>query len=47
MVDSFDTEYDWNAIQDTLYLLSIPCMRESIRTGMKTPANTLAMDLCW
>ena len=28
---------DWQAIQETLYLLSIPGMRESIRKGMKTP----------
>lgn len=28
---------DWNAVQETLYLLSIPGMRESIRRGMKTP----------
>ena len=30
-------EDDWNAIQETLYLLSIPGMRESIRKGLKTP----------
>jgi prevent-host-death family protein len=28
---------DWNAIQETLYLLSIPGMRESIVAGMKIP----------
>jgi antitoxin YefM len=27
-------EDDWNAINETLYLLSIPGMRESIREGM-------------
>jgi len=27
---------EWNAIQETLYLLSIPGMRESIREGMQT-----------
>jgi antitoxin YefM len=26
---------DWKAIQETLYLLSIPAMRESIRKGLK------------
>ncbi len=41
------SEDDWNAIQETLYLLSIPGMRESIRDGMKTPASKLAKDLRW
>ena len=40
-------EDDWNAIQETLYLLSIPGMRESIRKGMATPANSLAKTLRW
>ncbi|MBE0713943.1 MAG: type II toxin-antitoxin system Phd/YefM family antitoxin, partial [Candidatus Aminicenantes bacterium] len=31
------SEEDWRAIQETLYLLSIPGMRESIRKGMKEP----------
>src|SRR2546425_1069735 len=30
-------EDDWRSIQETLYLLSIPGMRESIRKGLKTP----------
>jgi antitoxin YefM len=30
-------EEDWSAIQETLYLLSIPGMRESIKTGLATP----------
>ncbi len=41
------SEDDWNAIQETLYLLSIPGMRESIREGMKTPASKLAKELRW
>ncbi len=28
------SEEDWNAISETLYLLSIPGMRESIKEGM-------------
>jgi prevent-host-death family protein len=28
---------DWRSIQETLYLLSIPGMRESIREGLQTP----------
>ncbi len=31
------SEDDWRAIEETLYLLSIPGMRESIRKGMRTP----------
>jgi prevent-host-death family protein len=31
------SEEDWQAIQETLYLVSIPGMRESIRKGLKTP----------
>jgi prevent-host-death family protein len=31
------SEADWLAIQETLYLLSIPGMRESIRAGLATP----------
>ena len=29
-------EEDWNAINETLYLVSIPGMRESVLEGMKT-----------
>ena len=36
---------DWKAIQETLYLLSIPGMRESIRKGLKTPVEKCAKDL--
>jgi antitoxin YefM len=28
---------DWSAIQETLYLLAVPGMRESIKAGMKEP----------
>jgi antitoxin YefM len=38
---------DWKAIQETLYLLSIPDMRESIRKGLKTPVEKCAKDLKW
>jgi len=33
------SEEDWRAIDETLYLLSIPGMRESIRKGLKTPVE--------
>jgi len=32
-------EEDWRAIQETLYLLGISGMRESIRKGLKTPLS--------
>lgn len=38
---------DWKAIQETLYLLSIPGIRESIRKGLKTPVSKCAKDLSW
>jgi antitoxin YefM len=41
------SEDDWRSIQETLYLLSIPGMRESIRRGMKTPLNKLLKEIDW
>jgi prevent-host-death family protein len=41
------SEEDWDAIQETLYLLSIPGMRESIRKGMKTPISRCANGPGW
>ncbi len=38
---------DWNAIQETLFLTSIPGMRESIREGMRTPAGKCSKELKW
>ena len=40
-------EEDWRAIQETLYLLSIPGMRESIRKGLKTPLGQCLKSLKW
>jgi antitoxin YefM len=40
-------EDDWNAIQETLYLLSIPGMRESIRKGLDTPLSKCSKDAGW
>ena len=33
------SEEGWRSIEETLYLLSIPGMRESIRRGLKTPVE--------
>jgi prevent-host-death family protein len=40
-------ESDWNAIQETLYLLSIPGMRESLKDGMEEPLEESASELDW
>jgi antitoxin YefM len=40
-------EDDWRAVQETLHLLSIPGMRESIREGMATPVEELDEQLDW
>lgn len=40
-------EEDWRAIQETLYLLSIPGMRESIRRGLNTPLSKCVKKLPW
>ena len=40
-------EDDWNSIQETLYLLNVPGMRESILQGMNTPAEELSRELDW
>ena len=41
------SEDDWRAIEETLYLLSIPRRRESIRGGMKTSAKKCTEKLVW
>ena len=38
---------DWSAIQETLYLLAVPGMRESIKTGMAEPLAKSAKQLKW
>ena len=41
------SEDDWRAVQETLYLVSIPGMRESIIDGMATPIGELESELDW
>ena len=36
------SEEDWSAVQETVYLLSVPGMRESIREGLDTPVEELS-----
>lgn len=38
---------DWRAIQETLYLISIPDMRASIVKGLKTPVRKCKQELDW
>jgi len=41
------SEEDWRAIQETLYLLSIPGMRDSIREGLNTPIEDCSEEIEW
>ena len=41
------SESDWNSIQETLHLLSIPAMRESVKEGMKTEVTECSEDIDW
>lgn len=41
------SEDDWRAIQETLYLLSIPGMRESIREGMEADPADCSEEPGW
>jgi prevent-host-death family protein len=41
------SEADWNAIQETLHLISIPGMRESILEGLATPVADLSDQPGW
>ena len=38
---------DWRSIEETLYLLSVPGMRESIQEGMRTPVDECSAELPW
>lgn len=38
-------EEDWRAIQETLHLLSIPGMRESIREGLEEPVADCSKEI--
>jgi len=41
------SEEDWEAIQETMYLLSVPGMRESIREGLETPVSDTSKEPGW
>ena len=40
-------EDDWKAINETLHLLSVPGMRESIQEGMATSLDDCSQELDW
>ncbi len=40
-------EEDWKGIQETLHLLSVPGMRESIIEGLATPVDKCKKDPGW
>ena len=41
------SEEDWRAIKETLYLVSIPGMRESIIKGLKEPLSKTISTITW
>jgi antitoxin YefM len=41
------SEEDWKATQETMYLLSVPGMRESIQEGQRTPIEECDEEPGW
>jgi antitoxin YefM len=41
------SEEDWKAIQETIFLMSIPGMTESIKEGMKEPLSKSSKKINW
>jgi len=41
------SEEDWSSIQETLFLLSVPGMRESIKAGLETLPEDCSNSLTW
>ncbi len=41
------SEEDWRSMQETMFLLNTPGMRESIREGLATPIKDCKEDLDW
>jgi prevent-host-death family protein len=41
------SEDDWRSIQETIYLLNFPGMRDSIREGLATPLEECGEELDW
>jgi antitoxin YefM len=41
------SEEDWRAIEETLYLETIPGMRQSTIRGLKTPVEKCGEEISW
>ena len=41
------SEEDWRTIEETLYLTSIPGMRESVKKDLKTPVEKCGEEAGW
>ncbi len=41
------SEEDWSSIQETLFLLSVSAMRESIKAGLQTMPKDCSTSLTW
>ncbi|MEH6519391.1 MAG: type II toxin-antitoxin system Phd/YefM family antitoxin [Halioglobus sp.] len=41
------SEEDWNSINETLFLLSVPGLRESIREGIEAELEECSQELEW
>ena len=41
------SEDNWRSIQETIYLLKIPGMREPIREGLATPLEDCTEEISW
>ncbi|MCY7374572.1 MAG: type II toxin-antitoxin system Phd/YefM family antitoxin [Pyrinomonadaceae bacterium] len=41
------SEAEWNSMQETLFLLSVPGMRESIVEGINTPLEDCETEIDW
>ncbi len=41
------SEGDWTAISETLHLLSVPGMRESIKEGLEQAVSECSKELDW
>ncbi|HYR57312.1 MAG TPA: type II toxin-antitoxin system Phd/YefM family antitoxin [Chthoniobacteraceae bacterium] len=41
------SEADWRSVQETLHLLAVPGMRDSIREGLAEPVERCAEEAGW
>ena len=41
------SEEDWSSMQDTLHLISVPGMRESLLEGIATPLKDCTEEVVW